>query len=66
MKDPVQTDVTPSKGEPESSVPTDDQVIRHLAYELWLARGCPIGSAETDWFAAKKQLENPSQVATAP
>ena len=65
MKDPVQTDVTPSKGEPESSVPTDDEMIRHLAYELWQARGCPIGSAEVDWFAAKRQLESTSQATTA-
>jgi hypothetical protein len=65
MKDPVQTDVTPSKGEPKSSVPTDDGTIRQLAYELWQARGCPVGSAETDWFAAERQLENPSQAATA-
>ena len=65
MKKPVQTDVTPSKGEPESSVPTDDEMIRHLAYELWQARGCPIGSAEVDWFAAKRQLESTSQATTA-
>jgi hypothetical protein len=65
MKDPVQTDVTPSKDEPESSVPTDYETVRRLAYELWQARGCPIGSAETDWFAAEKQLEKTSQAATA-
>jgi hypothetical protein len=65
MKDPVQTDVTSSKGELESSIPTDDETIRRLAYDLWQARGCPVGSADTDWFAAERQLENTSQAATA-
>jgi hypothetical protein len=64
MKDPVQTDVAPSKGEPESSIPTDNETIRRRAYELWQARGCPIGSAEEDWFTAEKQLESASRVAT--
>lgn len=65
MKGPVQTDVTSSKGELESSIPTDDETIQRLAYELWQARGCPFGSAEVDWFAAERQLGNTSQVATA-
>jgi hypothetical protein len=56
---------TSSKGELESSIPTDDEMIRRLAYDLWQARGCPIGSAEVDWFAAERQLENTSQLATA-
>ena len=30
--------------------------IAALAHELWLARGCPAGSADEDWFQAVKQL----------
>jgi hypothetical protein len=30
--------------------------IAALAFELWQARGCPLGSAETDWFEAAAQL----------
>jgi hypothetical protein len=30
--------------------------IARLAYTLWQQRGCPIGSAEFDWFAAEQKL----------
>lgn len=30
--------------------------IARLAYALWQQRGCPIGSAETDWLEAEQQL----------
>ena len=35
---------------------TDNKVIETRAYELWIQRGCPIGSPETDWFQAEKEL----------
>ena len=30
--------------------------IARLAYALWQQRGCPVGSAETDWLEAEQQL----------
>jgi hypothetical protein len=30
--------------------------IEALAYELWQARGCPIGSPQEDWFHAAEEL----------
>ncbi len=45
------------------SEPTQDQ-IAHLAYELWLQRGCPIGSPEEDWTHAEMQLREQRQPAT--
>ena len=30
--------------------------IAALAHELWLARGCPSGSPQEDWFQAVEQL----------
>ena len=30
--------------------------IAELAYHLWLARGRPLGSADTDWFEAERHL----------
>jgi hypothetical protein len=30
--------------------------IAQLAYELWQARGCPLGSPEEDWFRAAHEL----------
>ncbi len=29
--------------------------IAALAYALWLERGCPEGSPETDWFEAERR-----------
>lgn len=29
-----------------------------LAHELWLARGCPQGSPDEDWFRAVKELRS--------
>jgi hypothetical protein len=34
------------------------QEIQKLAYELWEARGNPIGSPEVDWNQAEQQLKN--------
>lgn len=30
--------------------------VAELAYKLWHARGCPIGSPEADWHEAERQL----------
>ncbi len=32
--------------------------VQRLAYEYWLARGCPEGSAEQDWFRAEQTLQD--------
>jgi len=34
----------------------DPTEIAARAFELWLGRGCPIGSPEVDWFPAEEQL----------
>jgi hypothetical protein len=41
----------PSAGVEESS-------IAARAYELWRARGCPIGSDQEDWFKAEAELKS--------
>ena len=44
---------------PESAISVanpDEASIAALAYELWLARGCPIGSDQEDWFLAESML----------
>ena len=37
------------------AAPTNEQ-IAHLAYSLWVARGCQGGSPEEDWLCAEQQL----------
>ena len=34
-----------------------DAQIAVLAYERWMARGCPITDGADDWFAARNTLE---------
>jgi Protein of unknown function (DUF2934) len=33
-----------------------EEDIAKLAYALWEARGCPVGSPEEDWFRAEAEL----------
>jgi hypothetical protein len=35
------------------------EAIARRAHELWLARGCPNGSADRDWYEAERQLSEP-------
>jgi hypothetical protein len=39
--------------------------IAALAYQIWLERGCPIGSDQEDWFRAEEDLRKLAQVRTA-
>lgn len=34
------------------------EAIAKRAYELWLERGCPEGSAELDWYRAEAELSH--------
>ena len=34
----------------------DGEQVRQLAYRFWQERGCPIDSAEEDWFRAEREL----------
>jgi hypothetical protein len=44
----------------ETTMPKDHRSIGELAYQLWQARGCPLGSAEQDWLEAERLLETAS------
>ena len=38
------------------SQPGNQAEISALAYELWIQRGCPVGSPEVDWLRAEEEL----------
>jgi hypothetical protein len=40
------------------------EVIAVRAYELWIARGCPIGSPELDWLQAEAELSQAAPAAS--
>ena len=42
------------------------QRVCERAYELWMERGCPVGSAEEDWFMAEREIEGTKETAEAP
>jgi hypothetical protein len=33
-----------------------EQKIAARAHELWIERGCPLGSPEEDWFRAEQEI----------
>jgi hypothetical protein len=32
------------------------EFVEELAYQLWMRRGCPLGSPDIDWFAAEQAV----------
>lgn len=44
---------------------SEQEEIARLAYELWMQRGCPLGSPEEDWCRAEEQLRHRPLAATA-
>ena len=46
--------------EPSSPVPPDENDVADRAYQRWVERGCPQGSADEDWFEAERELRSRS------
>jgi hypothetical protein len=40
---------------------SDETGIAVLAYQLWMDRGCPIGSDQEDWFRAEAIIKGAEQ-----
>lgn len=36
----------------------DRDTVEAMAYQLWLQRGCPIGSDQQDWYRAEADLKS--------
>jgi hypothetical protein len=44
---------------PTSEVVTlDEDVVREVAYQLWILRARPIGTPCVDWFRAEQELKD--------
>jgi hypothetical protein len=51
------TDQNPSlRLDTDSGVSSEDAEIQALAHELWVERGCPLGSPEVDWNRATEEV----------
>jgi hypothetical protein len=51
--------------ERNASEPVSENAVAALAYQIWLKRGCPIGSDQEDWFRAEEDLKKLAGVPTA-
>ena len=40
-----------------AEAPVDPETVEAMAYQLWLQRGCPIGSDQEDWYRAEAELK---------
>jgi Protein of unknown function (DUF2934) len=47
-------------GSSQSSEAASQNDIAQLAYALWQQRGCPEGSAESDWLEAEEKVRESS------
>jgi hypothetical protein len=54
--DPKKAVATGSKTQAAITPARDTGNIAVRAYELWLQRGCPIGSPEVDWYQAEREI----------
>ena len=41
-----------------SEAQVDPETVEAMAYQLWLQRGCPIGSDQEDWYRAEGELKD--------
>ena len=57
----------PSAHEDVQSMPEEgiQQELRLRAHQLWIARGCPLGSPEEDWLRAERELRREAEATTA-
>ena len=46
----------------QAAAPFSREAIEKLAYQYWLNRGCPSGSAEEDWYQAERALLAGAQI----
>jgi hypothetical protein len=42
------------------------QRVSERAYEIWMERGCPEGTAEEDWYMAEREIEGSGEPAETP
>lgn len=61
---PVSESGSPAIADRETSMgdgtPSEER-IQLVAYQLWMDRGCPIGSPEIDWLEAERTCRNSSE-----
>jgi hypothetical protein len=48
---------TPNRSEPT----VDHEAVEAMAYQIWLERGCAIGSDQEDWYRAEAALKDRNQ-----
>jgi hypothetical protein len=54
--DPKKAVATGTKTQAAIAPTPNVNTVAARAYELWIQRGCPIGSPEVDWLQAEREL----------
>jgi hypothetical protein len=54
---PARSTVSESVKTAATVSPTESEIAA-VAYQLWLGKGCPVGSDQEDWFRAEAMLKN--------
>jgi len=57
LKQRREPDARALRKSPATVSPTESEIAT-IAYQLWLEKGCPIGSDQEDWFRAEAMLKN--------
>jgi hypothetical protein len=47
----------------EIAEPQNRAQIAALAFALWQARGCPVGTSDEDWFRAEQEIAGSTKIA---
>ena len=45
----------------KSDASVNHETVEAMAYQLWLLRGCPVGSDQEDWYRAEAELKDKQQ-----
>src|ERR1017187_2224490 len=53
----MRSDATALQESSETVSPIESEIAT-VAYRLWLANGCPVGSDQEDWLRAEEMLKN--------
>lgn len=53
----MRADATALQESSETVSPIESEIAT-VAYRLWLANGCPVGSDQEDWLRAEEMLKN--------
>jgi hypothetical protein len=57
VESPIQENASVAEGENKTATSAgNEEQVRLIAYQIWIDRGCPQGTAESDWLEAEQTI----------